>query len=816
VRDHAVQERCTHPSHAHNAVAVIPTDGEMLSRDDPVARAAASLEEVMRQSWISRFTSTRPWARFGALVVLALTTSVSHAQSASADTSAGDPPDRVARLAYLAGDVGFLPAGASDWSEASVNRPLTRGDRLTASGDARAELELDHASLRLDRDTDVGVLQLDDRLAQLELTRGTLNLSVRSLDHDESYEIDTPNVALVVSEPGVFRIDVDDRTGTTEITALDGQATVYGENDASRRVIGGHRYRFDDSSLAQVAESYAGSQDAFDLWCADRDERYARAGSRQYVSEDVIGYEDLDHYGRWQSDASYGQVWYPAHVASDWAPYSDGHWAYVAPWGWTWIDDAPWGFAPYHYGRWINVGGRWGWIPGPRELRAVYAPALVAFVGGSGWSVSVSSGTPIGWFPLGPGDFYNPWYHVSAGYYRRVNRHNLHWGRDHDDRDGFERYFNERYRRYREGRDPDERYANRRAPHGITAMSRDAFVQARHVEGHRLRIDPEHLSRAPVLARGVPVAPVRASYAGLRTEHGKAVPQGRFDRPVVSHQAPPAVAHAGNALRRADATPAGDLARRFPLAGGRPDTAASERAMAMPSERFVRGRSAAEATGVVPARRVEAGPTSATADVHRFPQTRGRLEPAMPNQEMAMPSSRFVHGRSGPDESRMPPARGGTLPSVPRFVRAGQLPAETPVATPAPSYRYAGPRETRRPATLPATPRFVPADNRGAPAWRAPQGEPQVVRAPSPRPSGPVMERRFEPRFEPRPTPMAPAPRPMMQAPREAMPAPQPMPRRFEAPAPQAAPPAQSEPRRVPPRKNDDNSNPGAARFQHR
>jgi hypothetical protein len=183
---------------------------------------------------------------------------------------------------------------------------------------------------------------------------------------------------------------------------------------------------------------------------------------------------------------------------------------------------------------------------------------------------------------------------------------------------------------------------------------------------------------------------------------------------------------------------------------------------------------------------------------------------------MAMPSSRFVHGRSGPDESNAPPARGGTLPSVPRFVRAGQLPAATPAPTPTPSYRYAGPREGPRPATLPATPRFIPAENRAAPAWRAPQGEPRVVRAPSPRSSEPAMERRFEPRFEPRQAPMAPAARPMVQAPREAMPAPQPMPRRFEAPAPRAAPQAQSEPRRVAPRKTDDNANPGATRFQHR
>ncbi|HEX5306325.1 MAG TPA: DUF6600 domain-containing protein [Dyella sp.] len=768
----------------------------------------------MRQSWMSRCTGTRLWPRLGAVLALALAVGALHAQTAFDERDAGDPPDRVARLSYLAGDVGFLPAGATDWSEASVNRPLTRGDRLAAAGDARVELELDQAALRLDRDTDLGVLRLDDQLAQLELTRGTLNLSVRSLGPDESYEIDTPNVALVVSSPGVFRVDVDDRAGTTEITAIDGQATVYGENDASRQLVGGHRYRFDDSSLAQVAESYAGARDAFDLWSADRDERYARATSRQYVSEDVIGYEDLDRYGDWQRDDAYGQVWYPATVASDWAPYRDGHWAYVAPWGWTWIDNAPWGFAPYHYGRWINVAGRWGWIPGPRDLRAVYAPALVAFIGGSGWSVSVGSGAPIGWFPLGPGDFYNPWYHVSADYYRRVNRHNLRWDRHHDDRDGFERYFHERYRRYREGRDPDEHYANRRAPHGITAVSRDTFAQARRVQSNRLHIDPERLRHAPVLGRGVAVTPVRANLSGERTRHGRAVPAARFDRAVVSHRAPPsdtARDHVGAAAQ----------ASRFPMVHGRAQPEPQAHTMAMPSSRYGRGRTLAGEGNATPARPSAAAPAAVGAP--RFPLARGRPAAAPQERVADVPSSRFVRGRPAPRDPREASPRSGTLPSVPRFVHAGQLPAArpAPARSRAPGYREARAPEADRPAALPAPPpRLMSAERRAAPAWRQPRSEPSVVRASTPRPSGPVaeprMERRFEPRFQTRQAPTPPAARPMMQAPRQSMP--QPMPRRIEAPAPRAAAPAQGAPRRVAPRKSDEaiNSHPGVARFQQR
>ena len=109
--------------------------------------------------------------------------------------------------------------------------------------------------------------------------------------------------------------------------------------------------------------------------------------SVRYVPRAMIGVEDLDDNGTWSIVAAYGTVWVP-RVPAGWAPYRFGHWAWIEPWGWTWIDDAPWGFAPFHYGRWAFVGDRWVWIPGAIVARPVYAPALVVFVGGNGWSVS--------------------------------------------------------------------------------------------------------------------------------------------------------------------------------------------------------------------------------------------------------------------------------------------------------------------------------------------------------------------------------------------------------------------------------------------
>src|SRR6185437_8968997 len=66
--------------------------------------------------------------------------------------------------------------------------------------------------------------------------------------------------------------------------------------------------------------------------------------ARRYISPEMTGYEDLDDHGSWRTEADVGPVWYPQAVPADWEPYRYGHWAWVDPWGWTWIDDQPWGF----------------------------------------------------------------------------------------------------------------------------------------------------------------------------------------------------------------------------------------------------------------------------------------------------------------------------------------------------------------------------------------------------------------------------------------------------------------------------------------
>lgn len=458
---------------------------------------------------------------------------------ALAADNAGDPPDRVARVAYVTGEAGLLPAGADQWRSVDVNRPLTTGDRLSTGANARLELDLGDTAMRLAGDTDLGFLQMDDWQTRASLTHGMLQLSVRVLPDGEDYEIDTPQVAVVVDRPATLRVDLGEGDATV-VSVREGSAVIYGSDGARQTLTAGQSYRFVDTSLADAVAMAPLEDDAFYRWCRSREQLYADSDSRQYVSAGTIGYQDLDRYGEWQSEADYGQVWFPDDVGADWVPYRHGHWAWVAPWGWTWISDAVWGFAPFHYGRWSVFGGRWGWIPGPAGVPAVYAPALVAFVGGSGWQVSVGFGSvPVGWYPLAPGVVYNPWYRASRHYYGRVNcdvrrRHHKHWKKHVDDA-------------YNVWRKPERltrvHFHGKHPPHGITVVSGKVMAEGLDVHTARLlHVDDPTLRRAPVRFHGVNVRPRTPRRAWLHEATVKRLPVKDFARPVVARRQHPRVA----------------------------------------------------------------------------------------------------------------------------------------------------------------------------------------------------------------------------------------------------------------------------------
>jgi len=467
--------------------------------------------------------------------------------------ASADPPARVARLAYTAGAVSFSPAGENDWVQATVNRPLTNGDRLWVESGARAEIQDGGAMIRLSANTSVSLLNLDDQITQLQLTQGSLNVRLRYLAPNQVFEIDTPNLALTLRQSGSYRIVVDPDGGATDVMVRQGQAEALGEG-VTYVVTAQQRYRFRGSDLRDHEFLALPAQDEFDRWGAARDRSFDNSISARYVSRDVVGYQDLDANGTWSVDASFGNVWVPSHVAADWAPYRDGHWAWIDPWGWTWVDDAPWGFAVSHYGRWTNMRGTWGWVPGPVRSTAYYAPALVAFVGGDNFRLTNSSGNVggVAWFPLAPREVYRPSYAASRSYFENVNRSNT--------------VINNTVinNTYNTPHATNGVYANRHVPGAVVAVPTSTFVQSQPVSRAVVRVGSEMLTGAP-LAAAPHLAPTAQSVRGAAASSDKP-PARVFERPVVARTAPPA-AHAGFTAQQRQLTlspgkPLDDAARR--------------------------------------------------------------------------------------------------------------------------------------------------------------------------------------------------------------------------------------------------------------
>ena len=428
-----------------------------------------------------------------------------------------DPPGRVARIAVMQGEVSLEPAGANSFSQAELNYPLTIGDRVYADLQALTELQVGGLTVRMSNGADLSLTNLTDAVAQFGLAQGSIRVVSRETPAPDGssgvVEIDTPNGTVWVQAAGDIRIDTYPQNNSTVVTVTSGQVEIVGTNLDQTL---GPNEAVQLSGVNPVSTQFVGqaAPDALDQFDQNRESQYQNtiAQESQYVSPDMIGGDDLAAYGSWTPDPSYGAVWYPRGVAVDWVPYHNGRWCYIRPWGWTWVESEPWGFAPFHYGRWSNFNGRWGWVPGPppavygRPVRPIYSPALVAFVGGSGFGVTA-------WFPLGPGEAFVPWYATSAAYANRVNVTNIYSRNPAQVRAALS---NRTTNLYGGG----SVYSNRSM--GMTALNQNDFAAGRHVErSQQIRMDGnlrQQLSQAPVAVRpaatptatGVAQAPARA------------------------------------------------------------------------------------------------------------------------------------------------------------------------------------------------------------------------------------------------------------------------------------------------------------------
>lgn len=363
-----------------------------------------------------------------------------HEQTASAEAI----PD-AARLQRVEGEVALNNGAAGntqteDWTRATENQPVSVGDRIYTRDNSRTSLAFTGRNFaRLNPNTSLDVLSLDDRRTQLALRDGSAVFDVGYLNSGDLFEVATPYGAVDLQQPGLYNVGIDN--GQVLISVLSGLAQVVGLGGSGQinkgellTLVGSTAanavlsqidgrdagYLVDNYYSSQYPQYYDGRYRDYNAYLNDPYyfDPYRRNVSYQYVNSYIPGLYDLDYYGDWSNLNGYGYAWAP-RVDAGWMPYQTGYWYTDYPYGPTWVSSEPWGYAPYHYGRWAFVGDRWYWVPDRTNVEPVYSPAMVAFI--------PFDQNQIGWVPLGPGDTYVPHYYYNNTwdpYY--LTRDNLH------------------------------------------------------------------------------------------------------------------------------------------------------------------------------------------------------------------------------------------------------------------------------------------------------------------------------------------------------------------------------------------------------
>ena len=307
-----------------------------------------------------------------------------------------DVPDvtaRAARISFLRGDAQIRRADGGDWEKVVLNLPVVEGDEITTGADARLEIQFDNNQhLRLAENSYLKIITLQDGGIALSISLGTMSVSITRFDKDKTFfEVDAPKTTIAVQKAGIYRIDAG-QAGDAEIrigVTQDGEARVYSDTAGFTLKNGRSARVFIDGANAGEWEAgdYARYSDEFDSWSLDRDatiaQRLKGAFYDRYYDQDIYGADDLNDYGEWIHTAAYGNVWRPYRNSTsyyaDWSPYRYGHWRWIPAFGWTWVNDEPWGWATYHHGRWFYDAGDWYWSPYGyyRYPRSWWFPALV-------------------------------------------------------------------------------------------------------------------------------------------------------------------------------------------------------------------------------------------------------------------------------------------------------------------------------------------------------------------------------------------------------------------------------------------------------
>lgn len=323
------------------------------------------------------------WVALTAAALLTLGTAGAQTQGATIEPPVREAliaVERVGRVAGISGPAQLWDAQDRQWTPLHLNRVISQGDRIRSEAQARVEIQVGSLGLWIGPASDVEVLRLDTQAAQLRLNQGHLVVRVQTSEWAAALQLVTGEAAAQPLAPGLYRLDRDTVSGGRSAAAtLRGLLGVQA-NDSRLQVAAGQRLEVMGAQAGGGLRNTVLLNDAFAAWVHARDqvpEGPVPAAAAPW--RELTGLEALETHGRWERHPDEGWIWAPQAVRPGWEPFRDGRWVWSYPWGWTWLDDAPWGFAPSHFGRWIQWNSRWVWVPGvvrSRHLPPAVMPAL--------------------------------------------------------------------------------------------------------------------------------------------------------------------------------------------------------------------------------------------------------------------------------------------------------------------------------------------------------------------------------------------------------------------------------------------------------
>src|SRR4051794_16944842 len=259
---------------------------------------------------------------------------------------------RVGDIAVAEGDVSIrLPANVRPgeaarpgaWSDAGRNDPVAAGMAIRTATTGHAVLRVGADLIAFSGSAEADIVRLDDAGTVIALRRGRLGVRLSEADKGRTVEVTIPSGAVTLSAPGEYDIFAGETKSPARLAMLAGEARVSGSGMATVVASGTAALLTGADSVTMLPGN--ADPDAFVIWWREQKRDLADAPVLRHVSAAVTGHEMLDEAGAWETVAGLGEVWFPKDLPRDWAPFRYGHWRWIGPWGWTWIDDRPWGFA---------------------------------------------------------------------------------------------------------------------------------------------------------------------------------------------------------------------------------------------------------------------------------------------------------------------------------------------------------------------------------------------------------------------------------------------------------------------------------------